>query len=196
MQHVKNFKIALPTEMQIQKFKTISGEIPLFLVSEESQDWYECQSAFLPDTIKIMYDPDGIIVSVIDKPVSQRGNTLAVSLFFPLGMSVVELSPSDYPEGVVADGSWVFDGSNVVRRRYSAQEIQQRAERDRQQLMAAATGIIGIWQTELLLELISEDDRNSLEKWVSYLRSLRLMDFSSLSDEVDYKNINWPEKPS
>lgn len=108
--------------MDAKKFGESVNSIQ-FLVSESGLDWYECQKLFSDDTIKIMYDGSGCICSVVDAPVPQRGNTYAVSMFYPINMSVAEVAVADYPEAVTLDGTWFFDGSTITQ---SAEIIQAR----------------------------------------------------------------------
>ncbi|AYN26406.1 hypothetical protein D8682_04965 [Buttiauxella sp. 3AFRM03] len=112
MQNIKNFKAVLPSVADAKKFGERVNSIQFFL-SEDGRDWYECQALFADDTIKIMYDQNGVIVAVVDKPVPSRGNTLAVSMFNPSGRSVAEVE--SLPEGF-AVGQFVFDGVNITPR--------------------------------------------------------------------------------
>ncbi|TDN51122.1 hypothetical protein EC843_104133 [Buttiauxella sp. JUb87] len=110
MQNIKNFKSTLPFAVDAKKFGENVNSIP-FLISEDGQDWYECQELFADDTIKIMYDKNGVIVSVVDAPVPQRGNIFAVSMFNPLGKSVAEVEA--LPPGFKV-GAFKFDGENIT----------------------------------------------------------------------------------
>lgn len=120
MQNIKNFKLVATTPQKTARLMSslantdfIPDVTPLFLESEDGQDWYESQRKFSDHTVKIMYDQNGIIRSVVDYPVAQRGNTLAVSMFFPENMSVAEINTA-LPEGFELDsGKWVFDGVGV-----------------------------------------------------------------------------------
>lgn len=73
-----------------------------YLISEDGQDWYECQKLFADNTYKIMYDSDNIIRSV----------TTDVSTLFPLNMSVAEVET--VPEGCDITGRWKYDNGEVV----------------------------------------------------------------------------------
>lgn len=115
MQHIKNFKTVEPTVERLKLYKTEGYPIPHFLQSEDGQDWYECQASFADDTVKVMYDSSGIIRSVVAAPVPLRGNTYAVSMLFPLDMSVVEIALADYPAKCTIDGTWKFDGTSVYQ---------------------------------------------------------------------------------
>lgn len=71
----------------------------------------------------------------------------------------------------------------------------QKAESQRQNLLTAADDTIADWRTELQLDVISEDDKASLIKWMAYIKALKALDFSGVMDEAGYKAIEWPDKP-
>ncbi|EOL1967554.1 phage tail protein, partial [Escherichia coli] len=55
--------------MIIKSFKLYPPEKPdvpgaMYLKSEDGQDWYECQSLFSAETLKLVYDSNGIITSI------------------------------------------------------------------------------------------------------------------------------------
>ncbi|MBJ3974421.1 tail fiber assembly protein, partial [Salmonella enterica subsp. enterica serovar Corvallis] len=112
-QDIKNFRLI---DAPVNRGKTQS-EINIgafFLESEDGQDWYECQSLFSDDTAKIMYDHEGVIWGVINKPVPQRGNTYAVSMLWPVNMSVAEIDAADCPDDCRGDGSWLYRDGKVL----------------------------------------------------------------------------------
>lgn len=93
-QNIKNFRLI---DAPVNRDKT-QAEINIgayFLESDDGQDWYECQSLFSDDTAKIMYDHEGVIWGVVNKPVPQRGNTYSVSMLWPVNMSVAEIDAAD-----------------------------------------------------------------------------------------------------
>ncbi len=107
LQVIENFKIVdTPKNRIITTLETNLGVV--FLESEDGQDWYECQALFSDDTVKIMYDAQGVIRAVVDKPVPQRDNTYAVSMLWPVDMSVSEMVVEDYPIDCQADGTWRY----------------------------------------------------------------------------------------
>ena len=63
------------------------------------------------------------------------------------------------------------------------------AEQQKAALLAEAKETISIWQTELQLGIISDDDKASLINWLSYIKDIQAVDTSSAPD------INWPESP-
>jgi|AGFT01.1.fsa_nt_gi Caudovirales tail fibre assembly protein. len=70
-----------------------------------------------------------------------------------------------------------------------------RAESQRQNLLTAADDTIADWRTELQLDVISDDDKASLIKWMAYIKALKRLDLTSVTDEAGYNAIEWPDKP-
>lgn len=173
MQNIKGFKLTAPTQKQLQQFADPAGDVPAFLTSADGQDWYECQSQFADDTVKIMYDSTNCIRAIVDKPVARRGNTLAVSVFYPLGMSVAELAT--LPEGCRDDGSWCFADGVVSRN--PAWHVQ-RAETSRKQLLAQTRAEMVPLQSAMLLNDITADQVQRLKDLLAYVRELEALDVS------------------
>lgn len=67
-------------------------------------------------------------------------------------------------------------------------EEQQRSATDfkKSQLIAEADEVMLDWRTELMLDNITDDDREKLVKWMEYRKELK---------KVDVNNPKWPEKP-
>ncbi|EAW8185702.1 tail fiber assembly protein [Salmonella enterica] len=190
-QNIKNFRLI---DAPVNRGKT-QAEINIgayFLESEDGQDWYECQSLFSDDTVKIMYDPEGVIWGVVNQPVPQRGNTYAVSMLWPVNMSVAEIDAADCPDDCRGDGSWLYRDGKVLP---VPVDYQAKAETTRQKLLDAANSAIADWRTELALGDISDDDRASLTKWMVYIRALKTLDLSDVKDEATFTEIRWPELP-
>lgn len=62
-------------------------------------------------------------------------------------------------------------------------------EQNKQNLLAAARSTISIWQTELQLGSISEEDKNQLIAWLAYIKAVQAIDASTAPE------INWPVHP-
>lgn len=103
--------------------------------------------------------------------------------------------PGDYPEGTTTlapatpydkwDGSeWVTDTEAQHAADVEAAEQQKTA------LLLEARATISLWQTELQLGIISDDDKASLISWLSYIKALQTVDTDAASD------INWPISPA
>ncbi|HBV6392385.1 TPA: tail fiber assembly protein [Klebsiella aerogenes] len=63
------------------------------------------------------------------------------------------------------------------------------AERQKQALLNEAQQQIAGWQTELQLDIISEEDKASLVIWMNYIKKLQAVKTEFAPD------INWPQKP-
>ncbi|EDC3955023.1 tail fiber assembly protein, partial [Salmonella enterica subsp. enterica serovar Chester] len=187
-QDIKNFRLI---DAPVNRGKT-QAEINIgayFLESEDGQDWYECQSLFSDDTAKIMYDPEGVIWGVVNQPVPQRGNTYAVSMLWPVNMSVAEIDAADCPDDCRGDGSWLYRDGKVLP---VPVDYQAKAETTRQKLLDAANSTIADWRTELALGEIGDDDKDSLTKWMAYIRALKTLDLSGVKDSATFTEIRWP----
>ncbi|WP_338302171.1 tail fiber assembly protein, partial [Escherichia coli] len=51
------------------------------------------------------------------------------------------------------------------------------------------------WEKDLLLGLISDEDREKLKAYRIYAKSLQAMDFSTIADKTSYNAIEWPVSP-
>ncbi|HIB8991130.1 TPA: tail fiber assembly protein [Citrobacter braakii] len=63
------------------------------------------------------------------------------------------------------------------------------AEQKKARLIAEAMNTISLWQTELQLGIISDDDKTSLIAWMKYIQALNSIDTSTAPD------IEWLVKP-
>ncbi|EIN1870731.1 tail fiber assembly protein [Salmonella enterica subsp. enterica serovar Banana] len=71
----------------------------------------------------------------------------------------------------------------------SPEELVADAESKRGVLLNEAQSTISLWQTELQLGIISDDDKASLIMWMKYIQALNAVDTSTAPD------IEWPVKP-
>lgn len=110
------------------------------------------------------------------------------------GQPVELTSLGDYPDNVTTiepltpydrwNGSgWVTDTNAQKSGQVAA------AEQKKASLLTEAKGTIGLWQTELQLGIISDDDKASLIAWMKYIQALNAVDTSTAPD------IEWPVKP-
>ncbi|WP_139339999.1 tail fiber assembly protein, partial [Shigella sonnei] len=70
-----------------------------------------------------------------------------------------------------------------------------KAEDERDALLAQVSARTGEWEEDLLLGLISDEDKEKLKAYRIYAKSLQAMDFSTITDKATYNVINWPERP-
>jgi len=72
---------------------------------------------------------------------------------------------------------------------------QAKGEQQRQNLLTTASEVTADWRTELQLGMISDEDKDSLIKWISYTKALKSLDLDSISDEGTFNQIAWPKQP-
>lgn len=151
----------------------------LYFRSEDGQDFYESLTKFTKK-YKLCIDSENIIRSVSED----------VSRLYPAGFSVVEVNK--LPAGFNIFGDWQYKKGAVVA---VLVNYHAKAETTRQKLLDAANSAIADWRTELALGEISDDDKASLTKWMAYIRALKTLDLTGISDEAAFTAIRWPSLP-
>lgn len=110
------------------------------------------------------------------------------------GEPVIVTLPGDYPVGITTlapatpydtwNGSeWVTDTEAQHATDVEAAEQQKAA------LLFEAQATISLWQTELQLGIISDNDKASLMLWLTYIKELQAV----VADAAP--NIKWPTPP-
>ncbi|ENJ3284717.1 tail fiber assembly protein [Escherichia coli] len=110
------------------------------------------------------------------------------------GQPVEITSPGEYADNVTTiapstpydrwNGSeWVTDED--AQKSGQVMEAQQK----KAVLLAEAQSTISLWQTELQLGIISDDDKASLIAWMKYIQSLNTVETSTAPD------VEWPKRP-
>ncbi|EKI6742611.1 tail fiber assembly protein [Escherichia coli] len=94
--------------------------------------------------------------------------------------------PEGKERGVAEDGYPIWVSLPPLTPEEEAEAAAQR----KAVLLAEAQGAISIWQTELQLGIISEDDKASLISWLAYIKELQTVDTDAAP------NINWPTAPA
>ncbi|ENU4085310.1 tail fiber assembly protein [Enterobacter asburiae] len=110
------------------------------------------------------------------------------------GQPVNITAPGDYAIGITTFApSTPYDrwnGSEWVTDKDAQKNGQfKEAEQKKSALLSEAQSAISLWQTELQLGIISDDDKASLITWMKYIQSLNAIDTSAAPD------IEWPERP-
>lgn len=180
MKIFKNFALGEPKTVEHMKLRNKHNA--MFLYDENGNEWYGCQKEFSPDTIKIAYDSNGVIRSIA------ANND--VSTLWPLGFSVAEVPNTTANRRADISGGWVFDGESIVKRVYTPDELQAQAELQKARLMADANKKTQAWQTQLMLGMISDEDKKSLIAWMEYVQKVQAVDVSLAP------NITWPDQPA
>ncbi|CAM8236247.1 Tail fiber assembly protein [Escherichia coli] len=110
------------------------------------------------------------------------------------GEAVIISAPGDYPNDTTTlapptpydtwNGSeWVTD-----TKAQHAADVEA-AEQQKAALLAEVQTTISLWQTELQLGIISDEDKASLIAWMKYIKAVQAVDTSKAPD------ITWPDKP-
>ncbi|EFW53226.1 putative tail fiber assembly protein [Shigella boydii ATCC 9905] len=171
MLHLKNITAGNPkTAEQYQMTKKYDVT---WLFSEDGKNWYEELKNFASDTIKIAYTGDGRVVWV--------GKD--VTGIEPRNASVIEV-----PD-ITAPGYWFYRNDEFVF------DYRLKAEDERDALLAQVSARTGEWEEDLLLGLISDEDKEKLKACRIYAKSLQAMDFSTITDKSSYNAIEWPVSP-
>lgn len=173
MNNFKNFTPYTPGE---DKSELIAAGVA-FIRDEDGHDWYECQKLFSENTVKIAYDSNNIIVSIASD----------VSTLWPLNLSVSEVD--SLPDDVDINGNWMFKGGEVVKRVYTREEEQQKAENKRQLLLQQASEYMAPLQDAADLSIATEEEISRLTAWKRYRVLLNRIDTSTAPD------IEWPDAP-
>ncbi|EFI4396351.1 tail fiber assembly protein [Escherichia coli] len=177
MLHLKNITAGNPkTAEQYQMTKRHSI---VWLFSEDGKNWYEEQKNFASDTIKVAYNEKGRVVWV--------GKD--VTGIEPTNVSIIELPDITANRRITAPGFWFYRNDEFVF------DYKLKAEDERDALLKQVSIMTSEWEKDLLLGLISDEDREKLKAYRIYAKSLQAMDFSAITDKTTYNNISWPEQP-
>ncbi|EFX5190489.1 TPA: tail fiber assembly protein, partial [Shigella flexneri] len=90
---------------------------------------------------------------------------------------------------ITAPGYWFYRNDEFVF------DYRLKAEDERDALLAQVSARTGEWEEDLLLGLISDEDREKLKAYRIYAKSLQAMDFSVITDKTSYNAIEWPASP-
>lgn len=102
-------------------------------------------------------------------------------------MVISEARPDKYYTWNSESNSWEMTAAAVTQK---ASDEVAAAENYRSKLISFAKDTISVWQTELLLGTISDDDKASLTEWMAYIKALQVVDTS------DPESITWPTEPT
>ena len=176
MMHLKNITAGNPkTKEQYQLTKQFNIK---WLYSDDGKNWYEEQKNFQPDTLKMVYDHNGVI-SCIEKDVS------AIN---PEGASVVELPDITANRRADISGKWMFKDGVVIKRTYTEEEQRQQAENEKQSLLQLVRDKTQLWDSQLRLGIISDENKQKLTEWMLYAQKVESTDTSGLP-------VTFPEQP-
>ncbi|MTZ83161.1 tail fiber assembly protein [Citrobacter sp. JL978] len=69
------------------------------------------------------------------------------------------------------------------------EELIAEADAEKASRIAEANNVTQMWQTQLMLGIITPEDKTSLTEWMQYVQVVQELDTSKAPD------INWPDKP-
>lgn len=150
----------------------------LHLKSEMDEDWYESQSAFAEDTLKVTYNAQGIIVSA----------SYDVTTLVPINLSISEIEQNAVPEGFTSPrrdsmGKWMYQNGEIILTPVDPVIIA--TTRRGSEMKAAGKRIAA------LVELLEDGDITDEEQ--AELAALR--EYRSALRRIDIDNPEWPIRP-
>ncbi|MDY9195597.1 tail fiber assembly protein [Escherichia coli] len=177
MLHLKNITAGNPKTAEQYQMTKQYGITWLF--SEDDKNWYEEQKNFASDTIKMVYTGDGRVVWV--------GKD--VTGIEPRNASVIEVQDITANRRITVPGYWFYRNDEFVF------DYKLKAEDERDALLKQVSIMTSEWEKDLLLGLISDEDREKLKAYRIYAKSLQAMDFSTITNKTSYNAIEWPASP-
>ncbi|KUX21439.1 tail fiber assembly protein [Escherichia coli] len=185
MMHLKNIKAG--NAKTLEQYELTKKHGVIWLYSEDGKNWYEEVKNFQPDTIKIVYDENNIIVAI----------TKDASTLNPDGLSVVELPNITANRRADISGNWKFKDGAVIKRVYTEEELRlqtenqkkillQQAELQKAALLSEAESVIQPLERAVRLNMATDEERTRLESWERY---------SVMVSRVDTAKPEWPQKP-
>lgn len=154
-----------------------------YICNGDGVDWYTIawDEERIAGNVYVGVDSSGYILSATDDG----------SKLFPVDMTVWEMSKSEVPSDLLVDWSEI----TLINGKFSI-DFTTKAESRRQNLLSAAKDVMADWRTELQLEVITDEDKAKLIRWIAYTKKLKGLEFSLIKSEADYNSINWPPSPS
>ncbi|WP_109955850.1 tail fiber assembly protein, partial [Escherichia coli] len=107
----------------------------------------------------------------------------------PTNVSIIELPDITTNRRITAPGYWFYRNDEFVF------DYKLKAEDERDALLKQVSIMTSEWEKDLLLGLISDEDREKLKAYRIYAKSLQAMDFSTITDKTSYNAIEWPVSP-
>jgi hypothetical protein len=141
--------------------------------------WYEAQHQFAEHTIKLMVCADDRIWA-LDKDASK---------LWPDGYSVIEVDEHQVPDDIQPNGEWAYKNGVIAPRALLQEEITERFNMRRDRLLNEARTAITEWQAELSLDILPDNEKALLVRWLSYIRALKGMEPGPVDSAA------WPEVP-
>lgn len=193
-------------KMNGEQIATSAGDVTVFNYDGETREYLSSSVEYLPEGVGIpanscMDAPgeskEGFAIcrnadfTAWEYVADHRGETVYST---ETGESVIVSLPGDYPVGTTtvapATSYDTWNGSEWVTdtKAQHAADVEA-AEQQKAALLLEAQATISLWQTELQLGIISDEDKASLIAWMNYIKAVQAVDTSKAPD------ITWPDKP-
>lgn len=180
MLHLKNMVNYIPAsetkERELYDFFRKNDLPVMFYCDETGLDWYESQTHFEKDTIKVAYDEIGTI----------RDYNNDASAIVPNNLSVIELLQSEVPGDINRFGEWVIENDEV---KPLAVNYQQKAIEKKTVWLNLANEKIEVLQDAQVLGIANEQEKSLLEEW----KRFRVMVSRISTDNAP--DVSWPSAP-
>lgn len=171
----KNFTIS-----NNQDFLEKYPDFVLVLEDEAGNDWYELQKNFKGDTLKILFDDNGRIVS----------HSVDVSTLTPTHLSIAEVSQKKLPKDFFTNtNGYLFIDGKIAPLVLSHEEEIAIAESKKLLLADEAEKNITILERKVRLGMATDEEKDSLIAWEIY--SVKVAD----ADTSKAPDIDWGIKP-
>nr|WP_282666953.1 tail fiber assembly protein [Providencia rustigianii] len=138
-------------------------------------DWYQQQSMFSQNTVKILYDDEGIIASISND----------ISMLYPEGYYVLEL---DEKTIINPDFHRVKNGEIYVYQSPKERVVSENKTK-KQTLLREISDAITPLQDAVELGIATDEEREQLRAWKEYRVQVNRVDVELGLD------INWPVSP-
>lgn len=177
MIHLKNISAVNPKTIEQYQLTRRAGVI--WLYSEDGRNWYEAIQDFAADTIKVMYLANGQVAWVGADPAAIN----------PVDASVIELANNTANRRIDASGYWYFRDDEFVF------DWQAKSEDERRQRLSVLSQTTTELERDALAGIIPPEGLEKLKQYRLYVRALRDMDFSRITDRKSHDAIVWPQEP-
>lgn len=179
MIHFTNFKPGAPVSSDDRALNKQHGV--LFLFDENGNEWYESQKLFSENTLKIAYDSNGVIRSI----------SKDVSMLWPNGLSVAEVSIDEKTDLIDISGGWRYENGEVIKNESSLFCVSKEDfEEARSELLDSALKNITLLHVRLLLKMpLTKEENEYIHRMIGYMDNLNALDSNN------YKTLELPDLP-
>lgn len=110
------------------------------------------------------------------------------------GLQSTQTELGDYPDDITPlSPATPYDRWNGVKWETDADKqsdaMRFEASQEKAALLSKAQNTISLWQTELQLNMITEENKSRLIEWLKYIHNLNNIDTNQATE------ISWPEQP-